>query len=354
MKQARFRTPRIVTGLVAVLLTATAAAGIAPARIAEIAAQFREAQYQGARQSMAGLVPSDAEPGLVRLWQQRLSFDPAVAEDLAQQIVRDRSISPELRLQSGLDAASVALARQRPDVAWELLQPLLEFQPASLPGEVYLLAGQAMRLAGDQRRAREMLASVRPDDPAFAPARTLLGRIGLDSGDHELALRYFESAARRLEPAQYLDLEAGTWQALRMLGRDIEARDLADSLVREHPASLAALELRESLRREEQETAESIDTADSTASAPVDDPRDAGRFTIQLAAFHDRALALRFVDRWRAEVAGLRIVRGQDDHGQSLHRIQVGSFMSRVQAMTELNRMQRHHGLEGFVAESTE
>ena len=39
---------------------------------------------------------------------------------------------------------------------------------------VSLLAGQAMRLAGERQRAREMLASVRPEDPSFAAARELL------------------------------------------------------------------------------------------------------------------------------------------------------------------------------------
>lgn len=316
---------------------------------------YRRGRYQEARQALAALELADAGAGEVRLWQQRLAADPAQAGELALQVVRDRSVPAELRLQAGLDGASLALAARRPDEAWRLLQPLLEIPGPQLPGELHLLAGRALHMAGERQRARELLASVKPEDPAFAAARSLLGRIGLESGDHELALRYFESAARRLGPQEHPELLSGCWQALRLLGRDLEARDLAAQLLREHPKSLAALELRELQRREDQEIAAAA--ADLDQPAPDSPPRitaDAGRFTIQLAAFQDRALALQFIARWRAEIHGLRVVLRQDDLEQPLHRIQVGSFNSRVQATTELNRLMRQTGLEGFVTESAE
>ena len=100
------------------------------------------------------------------------------------------------RVQAALDGASIALARGDIETAWSLLQPPLDIAPEEMPGEVYLLAGRIQRRAGNRQQAREMLASVRPDDPAFLAARTLLGRLGLEARDNELALRYFESAMR--------------------------------------------------------------------------------------------------------------------------------------------------------------
>jgi len=335
---------------------------VAVTALDEVAELFRLARYREARQVLVATAAGSAGPGEVRLWQQRLTTDPTQAAELALQLVRDRGVPLPLRIQAGIDGAALALGRQQPDAAWQLLKPLLDLSPDGLPGDVYLLAGQSLRMAGDPQRAREMLASVRPDDPAFAAARALLGRIGLESGDLELALNYFELAARRVDTAAQPELLAGRWQALRLLGRDLEARDLADQLLRDHPGSLAAMEVFEQLRREDEElalvddlvhdvTADDAPPALDTGEAP---PPVSGRFTVQLAAFRDRTLALQFVARWRSEVPDLRIVRAADALDQPLFRVQTGDFVSRVQASTEARRLERALGLEGFVTESGE
>lgn len=329
--------------------------GVLAARgLDEVAAAFRGGRYGDARQALAAASGDGGGLAEVRLWQQRLSTDPDQAIDLAMQTVRDRQSSVSLRVQAGLDGAAIALARQRPDLAWPLLKPLLDLPSADLPGDVYLLAGQALRAAGDLQRAREMLASVRPDDPAFSAARTMLGRLGLETGDVELALNYFELAERRVDPAARPDLLAGRWHALRQLGRDIEARDLAARLMRDHPGTLAAMEVFEQQRRQQEE----LDAPPPVETAPIDDePMPAtspGRFAVQIAAFQDRALALQFINRWRREIPDLRLVQVADDLGQPLFRVMTGDFVSRVQAQTEARRLARAHGLEGFVTESGE
>lgn len=324
---------------------------LASGSFTEVTDLFRRAQYESAREALVALPVATGAPGEHRLWQMRLATDPDLATDLALQIVRDREVALEWRLQAALDGATVALARQRPEAAWQLLQIALEAAAPAVPGDVYLFAGQALRLAGQTQRAREMLASVRLDDPAFAAARGLLGRIGLESGDHELALSYFETAARRVDPAARPELLAGRWQALTMLGRDLEARDLAADILRDHPGTLAALEVQGQLRRESDEFAAAADTL--TAAGGAEQAEDgSGRYTIQLAAFRDRSLALQFVARWRREIPGLRIVPALDDLSQPLYRVQTGSFVSRVQAGNEATRLERALGLQGFVTES--
>jgi tetratricopeptide (TPR) repeat protein len=198
-----------------------------------------------------------------------------------------------------------------------------------------------------------MLASVRPDDPAFVAARELLGRIGLESGDSELALRYFESAQRRVEGAEEPDLLAGRWRALRLLGRDSEAREIAARLLRDHPASLAAMEVTGQRRAEEEELAAAADTLESEAPATAD-AGPAHRYAVQLAAFRDRALALQFVARWQREIPDLRVVTQSDDLDQPLYKVHTGRFVSQALARAELSRLQQAHGISGFVAESSD
>jgi len=343
---------RLTVPLLASAIAVLALFGIALGRgsLGDVIDLFRNARYAEARAALAGSAHAGADPAEVRLWEQRLATAPDRAQTLALAQVRDRDLPTHLRVQAGLDAASLAIARRRTEDAWQLLQPLLELPADALPGEVFLLAGQTLRLAGDRQRAREMLASVRPEDPAFAAARGLLARIGLESGDHELALRYVESAARRGDPGLEAEVLAGRWQALRRLGRTLEARAVAEQLLRDHPSSLAALEVASERRRDLEEAAA---PAESTRIAAPESPAPpVGRYAVQLAAFRDRALALQFVARWQAEVADLRVVREVDQLDQPFYKVQTGSFVTAEQARVEASRLARAHGLEGFVTGS--
>jgi tetratricopeptide (TPR) repeat protein len=341
---------RPLLALMALLLVAVATTWVSGS-LGEVADLFRHGRYGDAREALAA-EPDDAKSDAAnRMWRQRLETEPDQAFELALDQVRDRQLPASLRLQAALDGAANELARQHPEAAWQLLEPLIGLALDEAPGELYLLAGRTLRAAGDRQRAREMLASVRPDDPSFAAARELLGRIGLESGDSELALNYFESAQRRLAGAPRPDLLAGRWHALRMLGRDVEARDVADELVRDHPSSLAAMEVAEQRRRDDEALAALADTTDVEAPALVRESTT-DRYAVQLAAFRDRALALQFVARWQTEIPELRVVRQPDDLGQPIYRIQTGSFVSRALARSEVARIAREHGLEGFVSES--
>ncbi len=333
-----------------VVLIVAGLAALAPAALEQVRTLFAAGRYEEAREALAQVSEDGAQR---RQWGRLLTSDPERAYELALATVRDREAPRELRIRASLDAAALSLARPAPEAAWQALQPLMALPDQDLPGEFFLLAGRTQHLVDNAQRAREMLASVRPDDPAFAAARELLGRIGLQQGDRELALRYFESAGRHVADGARPDLLAGQWQALRLMGRDVEAREVAAALAREHPASLANLEIREHLRREQEEFTVLADTLDTRAPETLDQPGGT-RYTIQLAAFRDRTLALQFVARWQPEIPDLRVVQGADDLGQLIYRVQTGDFVSPAQARSELNRLAGRHGLEGFVAGSVD
>lgn len=335
--------------LLAAALVCTTVGIAADGSLDDVASHLASARYSEARNLLDQLALRQDQAPDLRLWGQRLATDSVRALELATSQARDRDLPFHQRTAAILDGASIALAADDLDLAWSLLGPLVDQAGEVPPGEAYLLAGMTLNLAGESRRAREMLASVRPDDPHFHTARGLLGRIGLETGDTELALNYFESAMRRPGGDRQPDLAAGRWQALTLLGRREEAREAFDELNDRFPGSLAALEVRGRQRRDEEELAAAIDTL-GTSAPELLAPTGGGSYAVQLAAFRDRALALQFVARWQVELPGLRVEREDDDLGQPVYKVRTGRFVSHAQASTEVARVRRQHNLEGFVA----
>lgn len=335
--------------LLAVLVLCTTVGVAADGTLDDVIAGVADARYDDARAALDAWAAREPDAPELQLWGQRLASDPDRAVELAISQARDRNLPRHQRVAAVLDGASIALAADDLESAWSLIEPLVSQPDASLPGEVYLLAGLTLHQAGEAQRAREMLASVRTDDPHFSTARSLLGRIGLEVGDTDLALNYFETALRRVDDRAQPDLVAGRWQALQLLGRRDEAARAYDELVERFPTSLATMEVRGRQRRDDEELASAVDTLGTTAPEVLE-PRSAGSYAVQLAAFRDRTLALQFVRRWQAELADLRVEREEDELGQPIYKVRTGRFVSDAQARTEVARLQREHNLEGFVA----
>jgi tetratricopeptide (TPR) repeat protein len=335
--------------LLTLLLLCTTVGVAADGTLDDVVASLADARYDDARAALDAWSAREPDAPELQLWGQRLTTDADRALELATSQARDRNLPSHQRVAAVVDGASIALAADDLVAAWSLIEPLVSQTNAILPGEVYLLAGQTLNQAGEPQRAREMLASVRTDDPHFPTARSLLGRIGLEVGDTDLALNYFESALRRVEDHSQPDLVAGRWRALQLLGRRDEAARVYDDLVGRFPTSLAAMEVRGHQRRDDEELASAIDTLGTTAPEVLE-PRSAASYAVQLAAFRDRALALQFVQRWQAELADLRIEREDDELGQPVYKVRTGRFVSDAQARTEVARLRREHNLEGFVA----
>ncbi len=312
---------------------------------------FAAADYSAAADRFAGS-EDGARPAEAELWQARFQKDPDRALEVLEKAFTADNIPAAVQVRLGLEIARLAAARGDNGNALHTTRQLLMRQEGDLPGEVYLLAGRASRALGDLQGAREMLASIRPDDPAFVAGRGLLGEIGLQQNDPTLALRYFESAVDREPGAGTTELGAGLWQALRRTGEHQRADGLLADLEENHPGSLALLRIRRILRLEQEELAaravEHTAPVDSVVARTED---RTGRFSLQLGAFSDRGLALEFLDRYENQIEDLRIETVRDDRAQTLYKIRAGSFVNPARAQTEAKRLQRSLGIEVIVTD---
>lgn len=331
-------------GLLAVVLPSWAGFGT-------VADLFREGRYQEARQTLqAG--GEGARPGEDILWNSRLagSVDEALAE--LERARGGRDLPPAVRQRIALEMAEIHFARGDFRNCLADLEPVLDQGQESVPGEAYLLAGLTYRLVGQLQSAREMFASVRPADPAFAQARYHLGDIGLQQGDATLALRYFESGQRSDSGLSHPALLEGQWRALRAGGDEQAALSALDRLRRQAPGSLALLEVGRLQREEAEELAARGEagaaSADSTATRAAD---PSGRYSLQLGAFSDRSLALDFQRRFAARLPDLRIDQEQDGRGQFLYKVRSGYFVNPALARTEAARLKRALGVEVLVTD---
>lgn len=334
--------------LLLLLAAATAWADLEP-----VAGPFARGEYRAAADLLAG-TGSGARPGEDLLWAARLETDPERALSLLEDARSLQNLPPDVAVRVALEIARLESARGRHQAALRAMRGVLMDPPETVPGAVYLEAGRAARALGDLQTAREMLASIRPNDPAFVAGRGLLGEIGLQQNDPELALRYFESALNNAPAEAGTELGAGLWQALRRTGEHERADRLLADLERDHPGSLALLRIRRIERAEQEELA----VREIDASAPADTvvariEDRSGRFCVQLGAFSDRGLALAFLGRYRNEIRDLRIETVRDDRGQVLYKVRSGSFVNPALAQTEAERLERMLGVEVIVTDLT-
>jgi hypothetical protein len=359
-----------VGGLLAGLMLC---AGGARAQTGAVADLYGRAEFGAAREMLQKTAPEgDSEQRRAALlWQLRLSSDPEEALALCAELLADDQLSASTRLQVQIQAASLDFARgDHRDVLTQLLAVVDQNDPVP-PGDVFILTGLSYWAVGQPRRAREMFASVRVDDPAFVWARYYLGMIGLAGDDLSLALRYFESAERNPLAQRTPALLAGQWLALQRSEEIQAAALIAAQLDREHHLSLAAVTVRNELRLRDQDQAEYSQRADTLQAVGTSAPggltgetgtglaastspaKSAGRVTLQLAAFSDRSLALCYVDRWFEELPELRIDRSDDPRGQLLYKVRLGNFMSRAQAQTEARRLRQLYGFDALIVDTS-
>jgi hypothetical protein len=319
------------------------------AALSTVAGLFEAGRYDEARAALdAG--NQGSRPGEDALWRSRLATDPGVAVGLLAAALADGGGDAPVRIRLALEAAEIEAGRRDHQAALRHLAPLLGEDPATIPGPVHLRAGLSLRALGQLQQAREMLASVRPGDPAFVLARFFLGDIALEQNDPALARRYF-AAARKAAGGEERDrLVAGEWRALMAEGEDGEAEDIYAELADRDPGSLALLEIRRlrQVAKEEQAARRAIAAADSVIARPVD---RTGRYALQLGAFSDRALALEFQRRYLSQLPDLRIDKTRDERGQFLYKVRTGSFVNPARARTEAEQLARRLGIDVIVAD---
>ncbi len=320
------------------------------ASLTSVADLFARGDYSEARGALQG-GGEGAAPGEELLWRCRLAGNVSEAVQLLEKGLSDHDLPLPVQQRMTLELAEIHFARQDFRACLTVLKPAIDGAEAGLPGEAYLLAGLSFRLLGDLQSAREMLASIRPADPVFPQARFYLGDIGLQQGDNALALRYFESGGRPGQSLPHPDLQAGRWRALRAEGADGEAEGVLARLRQQSPGSLALLDINRILREETEElSARTVvqAPADTTATRPAD---RTGRYSLQIGAFSDRALALEFLGRYQGQLPDLRIDQEQDARGQFLYKVRSGSYVNPALARTEAARIKRSLGIDVMVAD---
>jgi len=322
------------------------------AAMQQVSGLFGEGRYEEARQSL-GTSGDGVKPGEDILWRSRLSVDPDEAIALLKGSIQNPEIPSSTRVGMTLQLAQIYFARGQYEATNSVLSPLLAEATEPLPGEIYLLAGLTLRKAGKLQSAREMLASVKPDDPAFGAARYFLGDISLVSNDPELALRYFESGQKNSRIREFSRLKAGQWRALRASGQDSEADKLLEELKQESAGSLALVEIGRVLQTEKDENNARIASASEAAvDTVIADPIDTtGRYTLQLGAFSDRGLALEFKGMYQDQIPELEIVEIRDSMGQFFYKVRFGSFVNPALARSEAQRQKNILGTEVIVVE---
>jgi tetratricopeptide (TPR) repeat protein len=314
-----------------------------PAALDEVARLFRAGRYNQAR-ALDPAELSSGRHGEAALWGLQLAATPREALRLARDLAADGHLPVAVRARAALDGAAVALAQDRPAVALEFLQPLIDDQRdrAMIPGEVFLLAGTAARSLRLHADACRYLELVSPADPALGAAQCQLGRIALDTGEFKRAAAAFEAAAAAARGADLM-AEAGRWQALSRLGRAAEAQAVAQKVLRRAPSSLAAMEIRASLQR-----AGEPPPAPMPPDLPAADEAGPAEptLTLELGRFGDRAAALVFLSQWQGVVGGLEVV----DSGEE-YAVVSGRFATREEAETAADSLRDTHDLHGRVVE---
>ncbi len=337
--------PGLLTSLLLTLLIIPAFAAVDT-----VSGLFRDGHFEEARRHLRAGEES-GRPGEDLLWRSRLETDPDKADALLVTGLANPALPGGTRAGLALQLAHLRYDRGDFQGAFAAVEPFLTDNTTPLPGEAFLVGALALRAGGNLQRSRELLAGIRPEDPAFATARYFLGDIGLQTGESELALRYFESGARGTR-GQDPRLQAGRWRALRTEGQDAEAAAILADLQQNHPTCLALVEIDRVLRSEEDETqarlsAHQAATSDTVVTAPV----AAGRYTLQLGAFSDRSLALDFQRRHRDIFPDLFITAVRDEQGQFLYKVRTGSYVNPALARSEAQRLKIQHGMDIIVVE---
>lgn len=312
---------------------------------------FRNGKYEEARLTLEQST-EDFRAGEATLWNVRLATNPALALEMLKEGLADERLPESVRIRMALEAADIEFGRGNYQASLQAVAPVLEQSEGDLPGDVYLRAALAIRALGDLQKAREMLASVKPQDQAFLLARFYLGDIALQQKDAGLALRYFDSATGGIDSGPHPRIAGGQWRALRAEGREQEATDLEKALARNNQGSLAMLEIQR-LRREQQEELAAMAIGDDTSPTAGEPSPARGRYALQLGAFSDRGLALEFVKRYRRQMPDLRIDEVRDERGQFLYKIRKGSFVNPALARNEAQRLADEFDVEVIVADLT-
>lgn len=293
---------------------------------------FSVGRFNEARELTDTLTADTPSDDQALYWRYRLADSPSTARDLRHELLDSDQIGPASRALLLHDGAWIAYGSGNYDTALELLDQVLVADDETA-ATVGLLGGLAWRAQGLGDRSRNALAAVSKDDPDYPWARYRLGQLAMVDGDPALAKRYLDMAGDNIDSPCAAEVLLTKW----MLARESDPQKavrLERELVHRYPRSLpAALVAEYAQRRLELQSGLTEPVQPSIADADMSaDSQGPGRYTLQFAAFADRARALTFLDNWRSELPGLSVVQEADDRGMTLYKLRAGSYAGRSQA----------------------
>lgn len=318
----------------------------------DVRAAFAVGDFVAARDLTGRLAAFDAESDQSLYWRYRLAETPDAARTLRRALLDRETLAASARALLLRDAAWIAYADGDFDAALDLLSgvELDETETAASSG---LLAGLTHAARGAGAASRDALAAVPPDDPDYPWARYRLGLLAHADGDPALAARYLEMAATAPDSPCRAEVLLAEWRLARENDpqRAVRtARELSHRFPDSLPAALVA-ELEQDLEDLQHGLAA---PSDSTVAAPPPDVEPPGRYTLQYAAFSDRARALAFLDAWAPHVPGLAIVTVVDDRGGTLYKLRAGAYPGRAQAGDAAEDFADRHGLRPMPVQPTD
>jgi tetratricopeptide (TPR) repeat protein len=362
--------PLVAAALLVVVSLALFAAPGARAGYDRVADLFASGAWEQAR-GQAAAAGAGARPAESLLWRSRLATATTDALGFLGEGLAQKRLDRPVRVRLALETAELELGRNHPAEALAAVSPLLD-ERDELPGQVQITAARALMALGRGPRARELLASVRSNDPAYALSRALLGDIAIGQGDGVQALRWYD-AADQADTELRRRTVSGRCRALLLGGRRTEVEAVASQLESLDPGSLALAEIRRALRDHQDVEVTRVPASSQPAAATThargtvrDETREApaeretaaaapaaatGRFTLQLGAFSDRGRALEFQQKHAERVAGLTIEEGVDARGQSVYRLRAGSWPSPAEAEAAAAELGDRLGLDVIVVD---
>jgi hypothetical protein len=272
------------------------------------------------------------------LWSYRLQTDADAADEAFVQLTQSLADMPtRTRSEVVGDRCWQLFAVAEYDSALALLLQQTTVDPG-LSEEKQLLRGLLLAQTHRLQSARDVLHTIRSNDPDYCWAQLQLAQIALRNEETLLARDHVDQALDADDNLCRPDALATLWQLI-ITADPKRAKAIEQELHRDHPGSFATAKVASAARQRERLLSAQIDEASGIASADTLDVEPDGDYTLELGRFSDRGRALAFVVDWQDYMSDLHVQSQKDERGHMQYRVIGGAFGSRSRAAMMANRV---------------
>jgi tetratricopeptide (TPR) repeat protein len=323
------------------MLLSVAGAGVLVTRADELAGRVRNliagGRYDLAREILDDWTARGESLDADERWlRAELETDPDEFDRRLHELLREVKPADPRYAEWSTARAIEHFAQGRYQTAADLLSARSETSLLADP-QAALFLGMAQQALGQVNEAEATYARIPSDHPAHAAALALRADLAARSGRWRAA----SDLARKVvdDPDYGAQARLILAQAARVEGQDAEARDWLTRLRRDFPQAVESSWGQATPTPTEREL--------PTGFREVDAPDPRRDYALQLGAFQDRSLALRFVQELLATPGlGLEKLRVEVDRTESppWYRVVAGNYITRSQAqraadeLTQKNR----------------